>query len=217
MKGFKYRNIIILCVITLCVVYSCNNAVKQKNATHNESKTIYPQQIVKEHLEKQYDNAVWLLYASNYHQGAHCYSRHGQKDTLITSLEPDLYRIIEYGDTTELIIFFAITKDSCACHPRQSTLFYSFGFFRQSDSIIYRKISGEALTKAVHGNMWNKIDSMKMSKSLTSSKQVLNFFGRADGYYPIDEQDSLFRIYVREHRGELSSTLYRLCKEKGVF
>jgi hypothetical protein len=50
-----------------------------------------------------------------------------------------------------------------------------------------------------------------------SPKKGQPAFDRKNGIYPIDEQDSLFRIYVKAHKDQLAPTLFRLCKQKGIF
>src|ERR1700722_955524 len=133
-------------LLGLLFICSCNNHYNSNlsNTTNADSITkskIYPATVIKGHLEKKYDNAVWLAYASNFPFKAmcDCGKPYYSFDTTLISLEPYLSRIetIGKGDTVALIIFFKPQKsDSCFCHTIVRYGYCSFYFVQQSDSVL---------------------------------------------------------------------------------
>jgi hypothetical protein len=228
-------------LIILAIFTSCNNRKVDVNFnfkyTANNTDSLigqYPLKVVQSHLERKYDNAVWLLYASNYHSDSiRCSCSNKDtilKNTNVVSLEPNLRGITIIGDTIELHLHFTPQKEKCSCRSLQRDDFFEFGFLRESDSVIYRVIDGCMIPDATqHGNMYvrNNINDIPLPKpirgfyvapdgSKRTRKEVFDNL-QTSGFYPIDEQDSLFRVYVKVHRSQLAPTLLRLCKQRGVF
>jgi len=219
-------------LLGITTVVSCNYS-NINNLSHNNTDSInlrrkYPLEIIQKHWEKKYDNAVWLFYASNYHSKVSCeckdkWQPNTNNDTAVISLEPTLTtypRIREFGDTVELVLFFTPINDTCRCLSSQEYRFCCFGFSRNSDTVAYRELCDEfQFSKSVM--MFNKKETMKTLMNYAKKHKVsVNDIYQSNlrqGFYPIDVQDSMFRVYVKAHKNQLAPTLLRLCKERKVF
>ncbi len=192
--------------------------------------------IIKElHYEKKYDNAVWLAYISNFHSNrVKCehnnYYYKIYKDTSIISFYPQIGVIVgsaSQSDTIEFIMTFSKPDGSCSCYPIQETRYETFGFLKESDSVIYRCYGSHAASKDERGKMWNKKDSLeklnwvkkhgKIPHQNGIGSQEIYPFDRTGGDYPLDEETALFIQYLKAHKNQISPPLMRLCKERKIF
>jgi hypothetical protein len=136
-------------VIAICFLFSCNSNGPSRNQDNkvqtSDSLNDYPKIIIKNGLQKGYDNAVWLLYASNYHGKIYCISRIKKakvEDSLLIRYEPLFRGIQENKDSIEIGFLFKkiIDGDTCVCYPKQYYMFADFVFIKGKDSIIYRRL-----------------------------------------------------------------------------
>jgi hypothetical protein len=187
--------------------YACKNtstksADKIISADSIPNANKYPAEIIQKHLEKKYDNAAWLYYILNYTKGISClYFKNGKRnhteDTMkLASFDLNGVPIKAEGvttktedDTIEILFFLRHALDTCNCTYKKSILIDCYGFSKGSDIPTYAYPYG---FKTKH-EYFNPIkDKIKTS-------------------------DSLFRLYVKQHRKELSSTVLRLSKTKNEF
>ncbi len=223
-----------LFIISILLFVSCNNnsrkCIEEKAKADSIYHTsIYPAEIIKKHLEKKYDNAVWLLYASNFLANKISCNPPNKifQDTSILTFYPRVEYLDDTpGDSIEIWFAFTDSSNSIWCYTIQRINYNIYGFSRGSDSVLYRKMSGYTMNNDTNGNLWNKSDSLK---KMVVIEQVLNkykipynldtipAFNRKNGDYPIDEQNKLFIQYLKTRKKQISPPLMRLCKQRKIF
>ena len=139
MKYFLFISLILLFA-------ACNNSSLKESRDKAKADSllhasVYPQEIIKKHYEKKYNNAVWLLYASNFHTIgviAHRNNTTGNKDTIykdssIISFYPHLFKMLDDGrdDTIEFLMWFADSTGKSIFESMQKDQFWNFGFLRR--------------------------------------------------------------------------------------
>jgi len=203
-KYFKFSGIFLYMIFTF-------SACKDNTSTKNADKIIstdsitnankYPAEIIQKHLEKKYDNAAWLYYILNYTKDISCvYFKNGKRshaedsmklasfDLNAVSIKAEGVTIKTEDDTIEILFFLRHALDTCDCIYNKNIITDCYGFSKESDIPIYGYPYGFKTKHEYFNPIKDKIET----------------------------RDSLFRLYVKLHREELSPTLLRLCKEKNA-
>ena len=167
-----------------------------------DSHTSYPTEITINNLQKQYDEAKWIVYSSNYHKnGIYCSQDYKDSTVNIVACEAYLDTLVLNEDTTVMKFFFK--KDNLQhCLPFQD-FFINTIVFINNDTITYRFIEGTFFNNTV-------IEQQRQSYNSDSTH-----YEWAGVFPPLKEQ-KMFRDFMWNYKGTLDPWLKKEAIRRGM-
>ncbi|MDQ3192192.1 MAG: hypothetical protein M3Q58_11425 [Bacteroidota bacterium] len=144
-------------IILCCFIFSCKTGLNYE----------YPTEIVNANLQKQYDEAKWILYASNFDRDSLTAANEEHFKHILKckrrfiECEISLIDLTSYGDSVIMSFSFNLPEETGICKnciPKRILYFDKVMFFKEKHEIIlagfniFPKDSMEKLTQRVYND-----------------------------------------------------------------